>query len=140
MNWGKGIAIVMTTFIVFIVVLVVILMRQSVDLESADYYSKEINYQDEITAMNNAGELDHKIQLIKKDDHIVVQVPEDLKFEKVSIQMSRPNNQDLDKTYEFGDTKTFLINKEDLAAGMYNVQISFNGNGKNYLQKETIYI
>lgn len=140
MNWGKGIAIGLTSFIVFIVVLVVILMKQSVDLESKDYYAKEIDYENEITAMNNAGQLTDQIQLIKKDDHIIVQVPQNSSYDKVSVQFRRPNDDQLDKSFEFEDTKTYLIEKDILKNGLYNVQISYSGNGKNYLQKETIYI
>ena len=140
MNWGKGIAIGLTSFMVFIVVLAVILMRQSVDLESKDYYAKEIDYESEITAMNNAGQLADQIQLIKKDDHIIVQVPQSTNFDKVSVQFSRPNDDQLDKSFEFEDTKTYLIERDILKNGLYNVQISYSGNGKKYLQKETIYI
>ena len=41
MNWGKGIVIGMSLFIVFILVLVIGLMSHRVDLQSEDYYQKE---------------------------------------------------------------------------------------------------
>jgi hypothetical protein len=48
MNWGKGIIIGMGLFMAFIIFLVVNLMMQKVDLESEDYYKREINYESEI--------------------------------------------------------------------------------------------
>ena len=50
MNWGKGIIIVMSSFVIFILTLVFILMSTRVDLTSEDYYKQEINFQKEINA------------------------------------------------------------------------------------------
>lgn len=140
MNWGKGIIIGMSSFIVFIVVLVVILMRQNVNLESADYYSKEINYQDEIAAMNNAHQLNGKVNLLLQREHLVVQLPDSIEISEVQVNLTRPDNNKLDKSYNFNDTRSFLIEKKELTKGSYKVEISYKVDGKSCLQKESIYI
>ena len=45
MSLGKGIIIAMTGFIGFILYLVFTLMSKNTDLESVDYYKKEIEFQ-----------------------------------------------------------------------------------------------
>jgi hypothetical protein len=140
MNWGKGIVLGMSLFIVFILVLVIILMRQNVNLESADYYSKEINYEKELVAMRNAEAMDEKIKAISQEDHLVLQLPQEGDFGKVTIKLIRPDNNTLDKEYSFDDTRSFLIEKSELSKGAYKLEILYTFMGKECLQKETIYI
>ena len=140
MNWGKGIVLGMSLFIVFILVLVIILMRQNVNLESADYYSKEINYEKELVAMRNAEAIEEKIKAILQEDHLVLQLPQEGDFGKVTIKLIRPDNNTLDKEYSFDDTRSFLIEKSELSKGAYKLEILYTFKGKECLQKETIYI
>ena len=139
MNWGKGIIIGMSVFIAFIVTLVVLLMRESVDLESSDYYQKEINYEQEISAMKNANALGAKVAIENKSDYVIIQIPEG-DFSDVSVRLIRPDNDKLDKTYPISGTRSFLIEKNELKTGQYMVEISYRSNGKECLQKETIFI
>ena len=140
MNWGKGIVLGMSVFIVFIVVLVIIMMKQNVNLESADYYSKEINYEKELVAMRNAEAIKEKIKAIPQEDHFVLQLPQEGDFGKVTIKLIRPDNNTLDKEYTFDDTRSFLIEKSELAKGVYKLEMLYTFDGKECLQKETIYI
>jgi hypothetical protein len=140
MNWGKGIMIGMGLFIAFIVTLVIILMGHRVDLESEDYYQKEINYESELTSMKNADELAQQVELLEKKDFIVIQLPEKGEFKDLSVEFIRPDNDKLDKTFDISGTRSFLINRKDLTKGKYNVEIEYSFEGNNCLQKQTIYI
>jgi hypothetical protein len=139
MNWGRGIAIALILFIGFIVYLAVVLMSHKVDLESEDYYLKEITYEDEITALKNA-KANEAIKVTQSDDHVVVQIPAEKDYTELSLEFIRPNNEKLDKTYEIKDTKTFTVPKTQLENGQYNIKISYTFKGKSCLQKEKIYI
>jgi len=139
MNWGKGIVIGMATFMTFIIVLVVGLMMNRVDLESEDYYKREINYQQEITAQENANKLESKIELISNAEFLVVKVPEG-EFTKIEMHLSRPNDQKMDKLFKIEGTKSFLINKKDLEKGLYTVELSYMVDNKPCLQKESVTI
>lgn len=140
MNWGKGIIIAMALFMGFIVFLVVNIMSQSVDLESEDYYKREINYQEEITQQNNTNALADKIELLSQDEYVVVQVPEKGEFSKISVHFLRPDNKKSDKVYNVLGTKSYLIPKKELIKGKYKVEIRFEAESKQCLQKETIII
>jgi hypothetical protein len=140
MNWGKGIVIVLGSFMIFILILAVTMMRQNVNLESDDYYKKEINYEQEITAMRNANKLDEKIKVQVTEDYVMIQVPQEGKYASIQVFLQRPDNNKLDKTFTFNDTRSFLIEKSKLTKGVYNVEISYTLEGKMYLQKESLYI
>ena len=56
MNWGKSIIVVYTLFVVWIVYLVYCSSQQTIDLVDKNYYLKEIQFQTEITASNNANQ------------------------------------------------------------------------------------
>ncbi len=140
MNWGKGIVIGMSLFMAFILVLVISLMSHSVDLESEDYYQREINYQSEITAMNKSNELKEKIVVTSMENHVSVVVPAELNCENIEIEMKRPDNKDLDQTFNVNNTKSYLIDKTKLVKGHYNVEIRYQVEGTEYMQKQTIII
>lgn len=61
MNWGKGLTIFITCFILFIGALVYSSFQVKVPLVADDYYEQEINYQQKIdarTALNKLGEVE----------------------------------------------------------------------------------
>ena len=140
MNWGKGIIIAMALFIGFITFLVISLVSHTIDLESEDYYSREINYEQEITAMENGNKLKSKIEMISQKEFVVVQIPEKENLSKIQVIFIRPDNKKLDKSYLVSGTKSYLIPKTDLTKGTYNVEIRFINNSTTCLQKETIII
>jgi len=140
MNWGKGIVIGMSLFMAFILVLVISLMSHSVDLESEDYYQREINYQSEITAMNKSNELKEKVVVTSMENHVSVVVPAELNCENIEVELKRPDNKDLDQTFKVNNTKSYLIDKTKLVKGHYNVEIRYQVEGTEYMQKQTIII
>ena len=140
MNWGKGIIIAMALFIGFITFLVISLVSHTIDLESEDYYTKEINYEQEITAMENGNKLKSKIEMISQKEFVVVQIPEKENLSKIQVIFIRPDNNKLDKSFLISGTKSYLIPKTELSKGTYNVEIRFESNSTTCLQKETIII
>src|SRR5690606_21855409 len=62
MNWGHGLTILIVSFVLFMVSLVVICMRQdNIHLVTQNYYEEEVKYQQQIEKMANANDLDRKV-------------------------------------------------------------------------------
>lgn len=139
MNWGKGIAIALALFIGFIIYLGVTLMSQDVDLETEDYYLREMAYDEEIKAIQNANN-GEKIKVKNEDEQIVVVIPSNEDYEDVLIEFNRPNNEKMDKEFKMEGTKTMVISYDILQKGRYNLTITYLSDGKPCLQKEEIYI
>ena len=140
MNWGKGITIALVLFIGFILYLVINLVSHSVELESSDYYQKEINFGDEISSENNANLLEDAPTISLSESHIVIQLSGKYTFENVKLQLTRPNNSDFDQLIPIHGTKTFTIDKSTLEKGKYKAILTYMINGTAYLQRKEIYI
>lgn len=138
MNWGKGIIIGLSVFIIFITSLVIKMMSVSTDLESDDYYAREVNYEQEITALKNARLLNALIDITENQEHLVFQLPEDIAIADLEIKMIRPNSQKLDKVYKVAGTKTFLVSKNELEKGNYRIELRFKAREENCMQKQNI--
>lgn len=140
MNWGKGITIAMILFMGFILFMVVGFFSHSVDLDSEDYYQQEIAYGDEITSLNNANELTNKPAVSLSETHLILQFSAENDFENIQLVLKRPNNKNDDQLYKINNTKTFTVDRKSLKTGAYEVELSYDLNGKTCLQKEEIYI
>jgi hypothetical protein len=138
MNWGKGIAIALGVFMIFILVLAITLMTTNVDLVTPDYYEREINYSEEMEAVQNAEDLDEKIALKLIDNHLAIKIPANLKAKNVELKLIRNNNKMLDRNYSIENTNTFLIDKKGLVNGHYDTELYYTVNGEKYMQKAKI--
>ena len=140
MNWGKGIIITMAAFMSFILFMVFTLMSKSTDLESDDYYKKEIEYEQEMNALINASQLKVHAKIDLTEEYVVVVLPTKEQVSNVQIALFRPDNKKKDKLLNENNSKTIMIAKNTLLKGRYNVAIKYEVNGKKILQKEEIMI
>ena len=140
MNWGKGIIITMAAFMSFILFMVFTLMSKSTDLESEDYYKKEIEYEQEMNALKNASQLKVHAKIDLTEEYVVVVLPTKEQVSNVQIALFRPDNKKKDKLLNENNSKTIMIAKNTLLKGRYNVAIKYEINGKKILQKEEIMI
>lgn len=140
MNWGKGIAIALALFIGFILYLVINLVSHSVELESADYYQKEMEFGNEIESESNANALEKSPEISLTESHIVVQLDPIHKYDEVLLTLKRPNSSDLDKSFPITGTNTFTLDKTTLEKGVYSLVLIYTINEKKYLQRKEIYI
>lgn len=137
MNWGKGLIIAMTLFIGFIVTLTWIKLSKVSDLEDENYYEREINYEQEIQAQRNANAFE-KMTIQNDDNFVVLTIPTEVQMQNASVKFIRPSDKKLDKTFPFEQSKTLLINKEELVSGKYKLEITYQIDGKDCLVKEEI--
>ena len=138
MNWGKSLILVMAIFITFIMVMVVKMISTNPDLVSDDYYQKEIDYEQEIVAVKNMQKLNAKTTIELTDDFLIFNLPVDVKTSDVTIELIRPNDQKLDRTFVVTDTKTYMIPISKLQKGKYSVVMSFKVDSVFCMQKEAI--
>jgi nitrogen fixation protein FixH len=139
MNWGKGIVIGMSLFMAFILYMVINLMVTNVDLQSEDYYKKEIEYETEIAQLNNANQLAEKVTLVRKDDYLFIQLPDSLDIRKSTIEFVRPNDMQDDQSLVGGSEKELIYPLSKLQDGMYDVHVQFEDGNKIYLHKTRFY-
>jgi hypothetical protein len=132
MNWGKGIIIAMALFMGFILTLVIMLMRQDVDLEIDDYYNKELAFNEQYNAQQNYMDATEKITFNVTTDSLFVIFPKDLQTGAAKIQLQRPNNKQQDAVFDVQASDKVYIPTKSLPKGVFNCTITGKRNGKMY--------
>jgi len=140
MNWGKGIALTLGAFIVFIMYMVIQQMSTRIDLVSDDYYIQEVNYSSELKAINRDRVFKKRPKVSQTEKHLVIQLPTDIDLKKVNIKLRRPNNEEDDLQFSVEGTKMFIIDKDKLIEGNYQIVISYELDDILYIQKKDIVI
>ena len=141
MNWGNRIVLVFVLFAAFILYMVVQAFNQNYDLVAEDYYAQEINYQQKLDQKTNLEKLEKRVSVSMEKQSVVLSFPSDQKptgeiyfyhpsqklfDQKIAISMDSQNRQ--------------FVDRSDLIAGNYRVNITWKSDGKEYFQQEKIYL
>lgn len=143
-NWGTGLMIGMILFIGFILFFVIKISTDKTydyDLVTEEYYKKELVYQQEIDAQENANSLAQNISGTKTKDGWLLRFPDNLDYSKISgtLFLYRPSNKKLDFQEPLQLTgPELLIPDEHLVPGRWNTIVQWSYNGKDYLYKNEI--
>ncbi len=141
MNWGTRIIIMYVGFVALIITLVVVSMRQQVDLVTPDYYAKELKYQSNIDKSNNHNELKSALKCTVQTDNIVIDFPDEHKTQNISgeVLVYKPSDAKSDKLISIEATNgKMLIPISVFTKGMYKVKVDWQVNGKEYFSEQVI--
>ena len=84
MNWGYKILFGYVIFIAGILFMVLKSSTQKIDLVTADYYAKELKYQEKIDEGNRVSALSEEIRYQIKDKEIAIYFPKDFAEKKIT--------------------------------------------------------
>ena len=115
-------------------------MSKNTDLESEDYYQKEIEFEKEIKASKNTNKLKEKVKVTQNEDYVVLQFPNLEELDSISVLMFRPDNEKDDQTFTVEDSKILMIPNKKLKLGVYDLKIQYQVAGELYMQKESVVI
>jgi len=143
-NWGTGIVIAFVAFISFIMYFVIRMStedRANHDLVADDYYKKELAYQEEIDAENNAAENAANLQIKKTEEGLKIAFPEEFSIEDITgkVSLYRPSNRHLDFDFPISLSKThLLIPDNSLLDGRWDIAVKWHYKNKTFLHKEKL--
>lgn len=143
-NWGTAIVLVFIGFISFILFFVIKMNTNSKyqhDLVTEDYYKKELAFQTEINAEQNAKTLKHNILVKKTTNGLHIKFPKDKDYTKISgtISLYRPSNKKLDFILPISLSSSYLLIPDDrLIKGRWNITVDWKYENKSYLFKELL--
>lgn len=142
MNWGTRIALLYLSFVGLILALAFTCFGQNVELESKDYYAKELRFQDQLDATNNLNTLVGNLNYTVSPKSVELCFPAEVLTSdfKGSVNFFRPSDSKKDKVVELHPQSngTQTIQDPGFIKGVYKMQISFTSNGKNYYKENTI--
>ena len=139
MNWGNKIVVAFVLFAAFIGYMVVKAFQEDFDLVAEDYYAKEIAYQQKLNKLSNTAEDEKQVLMEQTADAILLTFPDEAEGE---IHFYHPSRKMFDRRYEISLEKGLKqsIDKAELIAGNYRVNISWKTNETDYLQQSSIYV
>ena len=98
MSWGKKILILYLGFVTLILTLVFTCFGNKTELEYKDYYTRELRFQDQINARDNASRLADPIAHKAEGMQLSIQLPTSLLTSdlKGTIELMRPSDSSKD--------------------------------------------
>ena len=144
-NWGTGIAIAFGLFITFILYFVFKVQSDSQydnELVVDEYYKQELKFENQMTKEQNAIDMTEKISISTSEEGINITFPSDLDITKVTgkVSLYRPSNQKLDFEVPISlSGPHLLIPKSNLVGGRWDISLDWSYDGKDFLNKKTIY-
>lgn len=144
MNWGFKITILYTGFVLLILSMVGLTMREKVDLVAQDYYEQELKYQNKIDKLNRTSSLAYPLTWEVKPGELILKFPTQIKGEAVNgnIYFFRPSDANLDKTIPIPTDTSGIkrISTRELKKGLYKMQVSWEANKEEYYTEGIIQI
>ena len=144
MNWGKGIAIAMGAFMIFIVTLVVKVNSVNFELVSDTYYEDELLFNDRYVAKQRAFQYVNECQSTAAGESMFVSIPADLigDLSTAKVKLRHPKTAAKDLVYDWvqGDNEVQL-NLAELDQGtIYTMELQMDKNGEEFLIEKSLRI
>ena len=143
MNWGKKILIVYIVFVAGIVFMVFKSSTQKTDLVTTDYYAKELKYQDKIDEMNRVQALSAPVEVVIKDNALIIRFPKDFAGKKLTgeavLYCPSDENKDLKNNFSVQD-EPVKINIPATNKGLHELHLSWHDGGVTYYFEKKFFI
>ena len=141
MNWGVKIVIAFISFVAIIISMVVISMRQNINLVAQDYYVQEIAYQKQMDRVKNhlnLGQDGLEINLNPTSNFLEIEFDRST-TPKGTVHFFRPSDAKLDRSYPLvlsNGRQTF--NKANFTKGLWKIKVNWMEAGKEYYYEKTV--
>jgi hypothetical protein len=144
MNWGWKLALVYTTFVGLMLMLVFKSKSAKIDLVRTDYYEAEIAHQSQMEATSNAQNLSSAIKMSTTSGGVELILPSECFGTTLSgnVHVYRPSDVNLDKTLpiQLNEQSTMLIPGSEFTKGLYVFKVTWEMNGKSYYSEESFFV
>lgn len=143
MSWGKGVALLYSGFVVFMVGLVYLCVKQKdIFLVSPDYYKQELAYQDKIDQSQNVVDLSSEVVIDYTETGLAIEFPAECKESSGEVSLYRPSNADMDVSIPFklSLNNTLNVSTNELEKGLWVLKLSWSKDDKKYYLEEKITI
>jgi len=141
-NWGWGIAIFYTSFVVIMIGMVVYSTQNKVQLVQEEYYNKDLNYEAFRQKRQNADQLNKELQInyIASLEQLELIFPEKMKINEGTLTLFRPSNlyQDQKIRIQTDENNQMTLPTNKLSKGKWKIQLNFESEGKAYYKEEVI--
>ncbi len=143
-SWGTKIAILYSSFVVMIAVMVLKSNLQKVDLVSADYYAQELKFQEKIDGQNNMNALNINLECTGKNKRASLAFPKEFagQITNGELLFYRPSNSllDLSVPLKLDSNGIQVIENKNFERGIYQLKLNFKINGTSYFREQQFFM
>jgi hypothetical protein len=140
MNWGYRIAILYTSFVIFMITMVVMTFQYKVNLVAPDYYKQEMTYQSEIDKISNVAQLLEKVKLQYTDKMLWLELPNGEAEGEILFFRPSDASKDFKIALSTDSTGRQALPTEGLATGLWRLKIDWTAKGKAFYSEQRIKI
>ncbi len=144
MNWGYKILIGFSTFVIGILCMVGIAMKQSNEMIDDNYYEKELKFQDKIDASKNLSAVAEKLRITDSGNLVVLQLPATTVASNtvgtIECIRSAEQKRDVKLKINLDDKGRQLLPKALFVNGIYQLRIDWVTNGTSYFHQQVLTI
>jgi len=141
-NWGTGIAIFFSIFVLSLVYQVYRSTQYDHSLVSEHYYADDIKYQQHYDKLVNAQRLetDLMIQQVEHPSQLELRFPKEFDEIGGEVHFFCPSNKWLDfrLAIDAGEGNVQRIPTEDLRPGLWRIKVDWKASGKKFYKETTI--
>lgn len=124
----------------FIASLVVICIRQDINLVSVDYYREELAHQHKMELIQNAQALESLPEITMEGTNLTVSFSDFDKIETGELKLLRPSDDRLDKKFQVrpSSEKTHRYPLDVWGKGLYRASMQWKMEGKEFYYEKVI--
>jgi len=142
-NWGIGITIFISAFILLNIIFIIFAFGQRVDLVTEKYYEKELKYQEVIDKKQNSSTLSEELNIEFDNENLNLKFPSQFSDEEINgkIFFYRPSDSFQDFSVDINsDNNKQVIPITNIQKGSWIIQVDWNTKDKHFFDEKRIYI
>jgi nitrogen fixation protein FixH len=144
LNWGHGIFITMAIFIVMMTSFMVRAFNNQEELVAEDYYAQELQYQERIDQMRNAGAAGEALRAEVSGATLTLVFPAQVRGKAITGQarLLKPNDSRADQVLPLAvdSAGRCTFDTRDWMKGAYHLQVDWAVAGVDHFSEDHIHI
>ena len=141
-NWGTGIFVFISLFLLVNAVVIYLSLQQRNDLVAEEYYPQGLEYQKQIDRFANANALKSTILISSRSNELIISYPGELKGKDIKGQVIffRPSDEraDFRDSIRFDTTMIQRIPVHEKMKGKYIAKFFWVMDGREYAHESTV--
>lgn len=145
-NWGTGIFLAVTLFVIATLSVVSYLISLDFYLVSNDHYEEGVEYQQTIDGRERADQLDEKVVMLFDEEKVALNLifPSDMINESLSGELIfyRPNDSNMDKKIllKLDDNRSQSVPMGTFEKGKWKMTLTWKVDSLEYIEEKTVII
>jgi hypothetical protein len=141
MNFGHGITIALIAFVIFILTLVTSFLRQDVDLEYTDYYTRELVFNETKEATENGMPFLNNLQIESAEGQLNLFFDENFpQFNQAELHFYRADNAAWDLNKKIGQGRLHQFSWDEFHKGKYELRMDWKIDNEDFSIRKTFWV